>query len=322
MLLHGEFSNEAFVRRLKIEAEAAAQLDHPHIVPIHEIGEHSRQYYFSMKLFEGGSLAQEMTGVPLPVRRAAQLVATMARAVHYAHQHGVIHRDLKPHNILFDLEGQPHLTDFGLAKLLERDTGLTVSEAVMGSPAYMAPEQAAGKTKHLTTAADVYSLGAVLYALLTGRPPFLAATPVATLRQVIESEPAKPAQLNKSLDPDLETICLKCLEKEPSRRYGSAAELADDLNRFRRHEPIRARPVGFVGRLARWVRRHPGLPLTHGGIDRRRPRKRSRSALSWSVFARTTVNCSTRPRSPNFANQPSARSGPTSSCCTTCCSGT
>ena len=292
MLLHGEFSDEAFVRRFKIEAEAAAQLDHPHIVPIYEIGEHGGQHYFSMKLIEGGSLAERISecgmssaepkaafigppssgeeersmggqvsslNEPRSTRDAVRLFATVARAVHYAHQHGVIHRDLKPHNILLDRDGQPHLTDFGLAKLLERDTGLTVSEAVMGSPAYMAPEQAAGQTKHLTTAADVYSLGAVLYALLTGRPPFLAETPVATLRQVIESEPIKPRQLNKSLDPDLETICLKCLEKEPPRRYGSAEALADDLERWLRCEPILARPASALDHARKWVRRKPAI---------------------------------------------------------------
>ena len=292
MLLHGEFSDEAFVRRFKIEAEAAAQLDHPHIVPIYEIGEHGGQHYFSMKLIEGGSLAERISecgmssaepkaafigppssgeeersmggqvsslNEPRSTRDAVRLFATVARAVHYAHQHGVLHRDLKPHNILLDREGQPHLTDFGLAKLLERDTGLTVSEAVMGSPAYMAPEQAAGQTKHLTTAADVYSLGAVLYALLTGRPPFLAETPVATLRQVIESEPIKPTQINKNLDPDLETICLKCLEKEPPRRYGSAEALADDLDRWSRCEPILARPISALDRARKWVRRKPAI---------------------------------------------------------------
>jgi WD40 repeat protein len=261
MLLHGEFSDEAFVWRFKTEAEAAAQLDHPHIVPIYEIGEHEGQHYFSMKLIEGGSLAEQMCGAPLPAKRAAQLVATTARAVHYAHQRGIIHRDLKPQNILVDGHGQPHLTDFGLAKLLEHDTGLTVSEAVMGSPAYMAPEQAAGKSKHLTTAADVYSLGAILYALLTGRTPFQAETPVATLRQVMENEPPKPSQFNKSLDFDLETICLKCLEKEPMRRYGSAEFLAQDLERWQAGEPIEARPLGQVERLWRWGRRNPGIAI-------------------------------------------------------------
>jgi WD40 repeat protein len=266
MLLHGEFSDEAFVWRFKTEAEAAAQLDHPNIVPIYEIGEHEGLHYFSMKLIGGGNLAQEMTRESFSVERAAKLVGTITRAVHYAHQRGVLHRDLKPHNILLDEEGQPHLTDFGLAKILERDTGLTVSETVLGSPAYMAPEQAAGKTKHLTTSADIYSLGAILYALVTGRPPFQAGTAVGTLRQVIENEPVKPRQINKSIDLDLETICLKCLEKEPQQRYGSAQSLADDLERWQAGEPIRARPLGEMEKLWRWGRRNPGIATLSAAV--------------------------------------------------------
>ncbi|MHC1768173.1 MAG: WD40 repeat domain-containing serine/threonine protein kinase [Verrucomicrobiia bacterium] len=264
MLLHSRFSDEVFVKRFHTEAEAAAHLDHPQIVPIYEVGEHEGQHYFSMKLIEGRGLDQELTGSPLPPKRAARLVATMARAVHYAHQRGVLHRDLKPHNILLDAQGEPHLTDFGLAKLLEQDTGLTVSEAVMGSPAYMAPEQAAGKTKHLTTAADVYSLGAVLYALATGKPPFVGRTSLETMRQVVEREPVRPQVLNPALDRDLETICLKSLAKEPDRRYGSAGALAEDLERWLRNEPITARRVSGPDRMWLWCRRNPRLALATG----------------------------------------------------------
>ncbi len=188
-----------------------------------------------------------------------------ARA-HYAHQRGVIHRDLKPQNILLDRQDQPHLTDFGLAKLLERDTGLTLSETVMGSPAYMAPEQASGHTKHLTTAADIYSLGAILYVLLTGRPPFQAKTSIATLRQVVEGNPTRPSAINEGLDLDLETICLKCLEKEPQRRYRSAEMLAEDLDRWQVGEPIHARPLPPAQRFWRWCRRNPGPAILSGAI--------------------------------------------------------
>lgn len=261
MLLHSRFTEAVFVKRFHLEAEAAAHLDHPNIVPIYEIGQHEGQHYFSMRLVEGRSLAvlNAECGVRNAewVQRSAELVATMAWAVHYAHQHGILHRDLKPQNILLDVHGQPHLTDFGLAKLLEQDTGLTVSEAVMGSPAFMAPEQAAGKAKHLTTAADVYGLGAVFYALATGKPPFAGETALETIRQVVEREPVRPRALNSAVDRDLELICLKCLSKEPSRRYGSAEALAEDLERRLRNEPITARPVSDAERIWLWCRRQP-----------------------------------------------------------------
>jgi WD40 repeat protein/tRNA A-37 threonylcarbamoyl transferase component Bud32 len=268
MLLHGRFSEAAFVQRFRLEAEAAAHLDHPNIVPIYEVGQQQGQPYYSMKLIEGRSLDQVSAECGMRsaefkrsdvewLRRSAALMVTVARAVHYAHQHGVLHRDIKPHNILVDAQGQPHLTDFGLAKLLDQDSGLTVSAAVIGSPGFMAPEQAAGKTRQVTTAADVYGLGAVLYVLLTGKPVFQADTPLETVRRVIEQEPARPRLLNPAVDRDLETICLKCLQKEPAKRYASAQALAEDLECWLRAEPIQARRPSQVERVWLWCRRQP-----------------------------------------------------------------
>jgi thiol-disulfide isomerase/thioredoxin/tRNA A-37 threonylcarbamoyl transferase component Bud32 len=256
MILAGQLASPEQVRRFRIEAEEAGSLDHPNIVPIYQVGEEQGQHYFTMKLIEGGNLGDQIPRFQQDLRAAAQLVATAAQAVHYAHQRGVLHRDLKPGNILLDAQGQPHLTDFGLAKHLGGCSGDTRSGAILGTPGYMAPEQAAA-CKDLSTAADVYGLGAILYHLLTGRPPFEAATPLDTLLKALEQEPVHPRSLNVRIDRDLEIICLSCLAKEPQRRYASAEALARDLERYLAGEPIRARPVSTRERLLKWVRRRP-----------------------------------------------------------------
>jgi WD40 repeat protein len=257
MILAGHLASVVEVQRFRTEAEAAASLDHPNIVPIYEVGEYEGQHYFSMKLIhQEAAVRGPKSATTNDQRQAVRLVATVARAVHYAHQRGIIHRDLKPANILIDGQGQPHVTDFGLAKRVAGDSNLSQSGAIVGTPAYMAPEQAAGK-KGLTTAADVYSLGAILYELLAGTPPFVGATPLDVVLQVLEKEPTPLRQIQPGIHRDLETICLKCLQKDPQKRYGTAEELADDLQRFQTGEPIRARPAGLAERSVKWVRRRP-----------------------------------------------------------------
>jgi tRNA A-37 threonylcarbamoyl transferase component Bud32 len=252
MILKGELATERDVARFRAEAEAAANLDHPHIVPIYEVGEHDGQQYYAMRYVEGTSLTRHPRA---EARKEASLVATVARAVHYAHQHGILHRDLKPSNILVDAAGTPFVADFGLAKRVDADRSLTETGAVVGTPRYMAPEQAAGR-KDLTVAADVYSLGVVLYERLTGQTPFTGETPLEVLRQVRENEPPRPSSITPGLDRNLETICLKCLEKDPAARYGSAEALADDLERWLAYKPIQARRSSWWERVQKWTFRH------------------------------------------------------------------
>jgi Protein kinase domain len=259
MILAGQLANDTDVKRFYTEAEAAANLDHPGIVPIFEVGQHEGQHYFSMGFVEGQSLSQRLADGPLPTREAAELIRRVSQAIEYAHQHGVIHRDLKPANILLDQAGNPRVTDFGLAKKVQGDSGPTGSGQIMGTPSYMPPEQAGGKRGEVGPAADVYALGATLYALVTGRPPFQAATPMDTVIQVISDEPVPPRRLNASIPRDLETICLKSLEKEPGRRYPSASALGEDLRRYLAGEPIVARPVTRVERAVNWARRRPAI---------------------------------------------------------------
>ncbi|MFN0055795.1 MAG: WD40 repeat domain-containing serine/threonine protein kinase [Planctomycetales bacterium] len=264
MILAGQLAGPDDVKRFHSEAEAAAQLDHPGIVPIFEVGQHDGQHYFSMGFVDGRSLAARVVEGPLPPREAAQLVRDVAEAVEYAHCRGVIHRDLKPGNILLDGQGKPRVTDFGLAKQMHQDSGLTGTGQILGTPSYMPPEQAAGRIDQIDPRADVYSLGAILYCLLTGRPPFQAASPLDTLRQVVEKEPLAPRQLNPQVPLDLQTIALKCLEKNPARRYASALDLAAELGRYLNGEPVLARPVGRLERAQRWSRRNPALTAAAG----------------------------------------------------------
>ena len=259
MIPFGALAGEEALRRFRAEAVAAAQLQHPHIVAIHEVGENAGQHFFSMELVRGGTLADRLRHGPVPLSEAATLLQKVARAVHYAHEQGILHRDLKPANILLDSTGQPRVTDFGLAKRLDSDATLTLTGQVLGSPNYMAPEQAAGGRGTVGPRSDLYALGAVLYHVLTGRPPFQADGIEALLEQVFNQEPVAPRLLNPSVPRDLETVCLKCLEKDPARRYASAAELADDLGRWLQGEPVKARPVTRIQRAAKWARRRPAV---------------------------------------------------------------
>ncbi len=284
MILAGSHAGPSDVARFRTEAEAIARIQHANIIQIYEVGEHEGKPYFSLEYCGGGSLAQQNNGTPMTATDAARLVEMLVRGVEAAHQAGVIHRDLKPANVLLrrksEIENpksenssdlgfriadfEPKVTDFGLAKKVEGGSGLTQTGAVMGTPSYMAPEQAGGMTKQLGPAVDIYALGAILYELLTGRPPFKAATPLDTIMQVVSAEPVPPSRLQPKLPRDIETICLKCLHKEPARRYASAGALAEDLGRFLRGEPIEARPVGAVERGWRWCQRKPALAAVSG----------------------------------------------------------
>jgi WD40 repeat protein len=257
MILAGQLASEDEVRRFHREAAAVAQLEHPNIVPLYESGEIEGCAYFSMKLLEGGSLSRRMSQFSRSPLAAAKLVATLARAVHLAHQRGILHRDLKPGNVVFDPEGRPHLTDFGLSLRIDASLSKTGSKSITGTLLYMAPEQASGHEAQLSPGVDIYSLGAILYELLAGRPPFQASLPVVLLRKVMFEEPARPSRLDPTLDADLETICLKCLEKDPKLRYASALHLAEELERFIRGEPISSVPPGFIKRCRKWARRRP-----------------------------------------------------------------
>lgn len=261
VLVAGEWASQTFVERFRNEATATAGLDHPHIVPMYEFGEVEGRHYLAMRFLEGGSLAQRLGNgsQPFEPRAAALLVSKIARAVHHGHQRGVLHRDLKPGNVLLDASGEPFLADFGLARLLTSNSTITRTVAVMGTPAYMAPEQAMGKSHEVTTAADVYGLGTLLYELLTGQPPFAGGTTAETLRQVIELEPRRPSLISPALPRDLDVVCLHALEKDPRRRYGSAEALAEELDRWLRHEPILARPATAAERAWKWARRHPTM---------------------------------------------------------------
>jgi serine/threonine-protein kinase len=259
MIRSAELASEDELWRFQNEAEAVATLDHPHIVPVYEVGELDGQRYFSMKLVGGSSLDQKLSDYTTDPRSAARLLEQAAEAVHHAHQRGILHRDLKPANILIDEHGAPFVTDFGLAKRVADGSDLTVSGAILGTPSYMAPEQTLGRRGAVTMASDTYGLGAVLYALLTGRAPFRGGSVAETLEQVRESSPTPPSKMNPRTPRDLEVICLKCLEKEPGKRYVTAGELADDLRRFEAGEAIRARPVGAHERLWRWCRRKPAV---------------------------------------------------------------
>ena len=268
MILSGQFANSDDIDRFHAEAEAAARLSHPNIVGIHDSGQSDGQHYISMQFVEGQSLADLVREHPLQPRVAAKYMAAISEAMQYAHDHGILHRDLKPANVLVDKNNVPLVTDFGLAKLNPSDalgdtqaraghSQMTMDGTVMGTASYMPPEQALGKLEEISELSDVYSLGATLYDLITGKPPFGAANIHETIRQVIEAEPVAPRVLNANVPKDLETICLKCLQKVPARRYASAQELAEELQRYRAGQPILARPVGFVERSIRWCYRNP-----------------------------------------------------------------
>jgi serine/threonine protein kinase/Flp pilus assembly protein TadD len=274
----GPWTTEVHLKRFRREAEAAANLDHPCIVPIYEVGEREGSCYFSMKFIDGGQLDEVIKRQPISFRNAVELMAKVARTVHYAHEHGILHRDIKPGNILLDTKGEPHLTDFGLARLVEAESTVTRTLEVMGTPSYMAPEQAAGEHTKPSKATDVYGLGAVLYQLVTGHPPFAGGTTYETIRLLLDTEPRQPRLWNRKIGRELSTICLKCLEKDPKRRYSSALALAEDLEHWLKHEPIRAKRSGFVTRGRKWVRRNPAIAALIAALVA------LTAAMGWSVW--------------------------------------
>jgi serine/threonine protein kinase/tetratricopeptide (TPR) repeat protein len=291
----GPWTTEAHLKRIRWEAEAAASLDHPFIVPIHEVGVRDGCCYFSMNFVEGGQLDEVVRDAPMSIRRAAELIAKVARTVHYAHEHGILHRDIKPGNILLDSKGEPHLTDFGLARLVESESTITRTLEVLGTPSYMAPEQAAGEHGKLNKATDVYGLGAVLYQLLTGHPPFAGGTTYETIKLVLEKEPRQPRLWNRKIDRDLSTICLKCLEKDPKRRYSSALALAEDLEHWLKHEPIQAHRTGIFTRGRKWVRRNRAITALIGSLVA------LAAAMSWNVWKSELIS---RPLTKSIAVLP------------------
>ena len=262
MILAGEFAGAEMFERFQREAKAAARLPHAGIVQVYEVGEHDGRPYIVQEFVAGGSLAARLDEKPWPAAKAAELMEALARAVQTAHDHGIIHRDLKPENVLLTEDGQPKIADFGLAKRMDAEDGKTRTGAIMGTPSYMAPEQAGGRTKEMGPATDVYALGAILYRLLTGRPPFQGADMLSVLAQVLEQEPEPLRSINPKVPRNLETVALKCLAKEPKRRYASAEALADDLRRFVDGEPIRARRLNAGERFRRFVTKRPGATLT------------------------------------------------------------
>jgi TolB-like protein/tRNA A-37 threonylcarbamoyl transferase component Bud32/Flp pilus assembly protein TadD len=262
----GQWASKAHLKRFRREAEAAASLDHPCIVPIYEVGERDGSCYFSMKFIEGGQLDEVVRRAPMSIRQAAELVAKVARTVQYAHEHGILHRDIKPGNILLDAKCEPHLTDFGLARLVETESTMTRTLEVLGTPSYMSPEQAMGNNSAVSSATDVYGLGAVFYQLLTGQPPFAGGATYETIKLLLDTEPRQPRLLNPKIDRDLSTICLKCLEKDQKRRYSSALALAEDLERWLKHEPIQARHTGVFARGRKWVQRNPARALSTASL--------------------------------------------------------
>lgn len=304
VVLTGGHAGVAERARFQAEAEAVARLTHPGIVQVYEVGEYEGVPYFSMEYVEGGTLAGRLQGGSLRPAEAAQLVESLATAVHAAHQRGIIHRDLKPANVLLTEDGIPKVADFGLAKRLDAPGGQTATGAVLGTPSYMAPEQAAGQSSVITTLVDVYSLGAILYETLTGRPPFRAETPLATIHQVLECEPEPPRACHPEIDRDLEAACLKCLDKDPARRYGSAQALADDLRAWQAGEPVSARPPGLSRLVRRWLRRNLGaaawtvlIGLCTGGAT---------GALFWLVLGQPQIVRWLEATSEFFPNQPTA----------------